>query len=456
MISCENGFLNLATREIHDHSPALFNVVSVPFAYDEDAPLPAEWFAFLDSVWPDDPDSVMLLQEYIGYILSGRTDLQKMLLLIGPTRSGKGTIARMLAALVGRGHTVGPTLASLGTNFGLSPLLGRPLAVVSDARLSGNSPTSTIVERLLSISGEDLMTVDRKYRDPWSGKLPTRFVILSNELPKFRDSSGAIANRLLILQMTESFLGREDPTLDDRLAAELPGILMWALEGLDRLVRNGRFTVPGASADAANLMMDLASPISAFVRDRCVRDVNATVERDVLYHAWKDWAEENGHMAGAKSTFGRDLRAVVPELRTTNPRICGVPVRHYTRIGLQCQNLDGVYPASPASVSEPAGQVDNGDADRGSAILHQPTFTDPSPMTDAGNPSSDGAIKPLLSGGDAGDAGRGASKVQHRTANAAYLNGQCRDGCGRRHSPGRTRCDECHRVWQTTVDGYER
>jgi hypothetical protein len=56
---------------------------------------------------------------------------------------------------------------------------------------------------------------------------------------------------------------------------------MWALEGLDRLVRNGRFTVPGASADAANLMMDLASPMSAFVRDRCVRDVNAIVERDV-------------------------------------------------------------------------------------------------------------------------------------------------------------------------------
>ena len=134
------------------------------------------------------------------------------------------------------------------------------------------------MERLLSITGEDMLTVDRKYREPWSGKLPTRFVILSNELPKFRDSSGAIANRLLILQMTESFLGREDHTLDARLAAELPGILMWALEGLDRLVRNGRFTVPGASTDAANLMMDLASP-DVGVRPRSLRsrDPNATV-----------------------------------------------------------------------------------------------------------------------------------------------------------------------------------
>ena len=108
------------------------------------------------------------------------------------------------------------------------------------------------MERLLSITGEDMLTVDRKFRDRGTGKLPTRFVVLSNELPRFHDSSGAIANRLLILQMTESFLGREDRTLDDRLRAELPGILAWALEGLDRLLRNGRFTVPRSSEDAAN------------------------------------------------------------------------------------------------------------------------------------------------------------------------------------------------------------
>ena len=51
-----------------------------------------------------------------------------MLLLIGPTRAGKGVIARVLKALVGRGNYAGPTLASLGTNFGLSPLIGKPLA----------------------------------------------------------------------------------------------------------------------------------------------------------------------------------------------------------------------------------------------------------------------------------------------------------------------------------------
>lgn len=199
--------------------------------------------------------------------------------------------------------------------------------------------------------------------------------------------------------------------------------------------------------------------MSAFVRDRCFGDVNATVGRDVLYNAWKDWAEDNGHHAGAKSTFGRDLRAVVPELGTINPRINGLPVRHYTRIGLQCQNLDGVYPVSPASVSEPTGQGNNSDTDQMSTILHQPAFTDPPLMTDAGGPASDEAIKTQVNTGDAGDAGKGASKFQHRvekSANTRYLNGLCRDCDVRAHSAGRPRCDECHTIWQTTVAGYER
>ena len=172
-------------------------------------------------------------------------------------------------------------------------------------------------------------------------------MVLSNELPRFKDSSGAIANRLLILQMTNSFLGREDRELDGKLSGELPGILAWALEGLDRLTRNGRFTVPHSSRDAANLMMDLASPVSAFVRERCVRGPGESVQADRLYDAWKVWAEDNGHHAGAKSTFGRDLRAVVPELKMTQPRSNGGRERRYERIGLQSSTLNGMDRVPP-------------------------------------------------------------------------------------------------------------
>ena len=59
--------------------------------------------------------------------------------MVGPTRGGKGAIARVLGALVGRENVAGPTLSSLGGDFGLAPLIGKPLAVISDARLNGRN-----------------------------------------------------------------------------------------------------------------------------------------------------------------------------------------------------------------------------------------------------------------------------------------------------------------------------
>jgi putative DNA primase/helicase len=359
MVSCANGLFDLPRRTLVAHTPSLFNLVSVPFDYDPEAAEPTAWLEFLDSLWPNDPDSILLLQEYFGYVLSGRTDMHKMLAIIGPIRAGKGTIAHTLTVLLGKGNVAGPTLASLGTNFGMSPLLGKPLAIISDARL-GSTPSHIVVERVLSITGEDMLTIDRKYREPWTGRLPTRFVMVSNELPRFTDSSGAIATRMLILQLTKSFLNREDRTIESRLVPDMPGILNWAIDGLDRLTTNGRFTVPASSEVAATMMMDLASPVSAFVRERCDLGPDKTIQRDLLYLDWKIWADSNGHHAGAKSTFGRSLQAAVPGLGRADIPVGDKRVHGYRGIGLldgpNYRNNNADDPAHPAQDSEPTGQ----------------------------------------------------------------------------------------------------
>ena len=58
--------------------------------------------------------------------------------------------------------------------------------------------------------------------------------------------------------------------------------------------------------------------------------------------------------------------------------------------------------------------------------------------------------------GDPSPDGQHGEQTDRAAANAAYLNGQCRDCHERPHSAGRTRCHECHRAWLITVDGYER
>ena len=210
-----------------DHTPAFFNATSVPFDYDPTAGPPTRWLSFLGELWPDDRESAAALQEWFGYVISGRLDLHKILLLVGPTRAGKGVTARILGALVGDENVAGPTLSSLNGDFGLAPLLGKTLAVVSDARLNGRN-ASVVVERLLSISGEDTLTVNRKYREQWTGKLPTRLMVCSNELPQLGDASMAIAGRFVPLLLTRSWLGKEDHELEpdaSRRAARDPELV---------------------------------------------------------------------------------------------------------------------------------------------------------------------------------------------------------------------------------------
>ena len=333
LVVVSNGILSVSTRRLVDHDPRLFNLVSVPFNYDSDAPHPERWLGFLNELWPDDAESQRTLQQWFGYVLSGRTDLHKILLLVGPTRAGKGVIGRILTSLVGTENVTGPTLASLAQNFGLQPLIGRTLAIISDARLG--SGRSVIVERLLSISGEDHLTIDRKYKTPWSGRLNARFIVISNELPRFGDASGAIANRFVVLALRESWLGKENTKLTDELLEELPGILNWALDGLQSLNDGGAFIEPTTSRDAITALQDLTSPVSAFARDRCVVGPEYQIEKKELWDAWKRWGEDNGRSRpGTTASFGRDLLAAYPMIVSRRPRDADDRIHVYQGIRL--------------------------------------------------------------------------------------------------------------------------
>ncbi len=268
VVPVANGLLTIGTRKLIPHTPAYFSPHVLPFEFDRTAPVPARWLRFLEDLWPDE-DSREALAEIMGYILGGDTAQQKIFMLVGPLRSGKGTIGRVLTGLLGAHNVAAPTLAGLTTNFGLSPLISRPLGLISDARLSTRADGTIAVERLLSISGEDSLTIDRKYREPWTGRLPTRFMVLTNEIPRFTDASGALASRFIILVLTRSFFGEEDPTLTDALLAEAPGIFNWCLDGLDRLNARGYFQQPAAS-EAATLT-ECCSCLSHRLGDRWCR-----------------------------------------------------------------------------------------------------------------------------------------------------------------------------------------
>ena len=314
-------------------SPLLFATAGTDVEYLPFAETPVRWLKFLDDIWADDWQSKALLQEFIGLCLTHDTTFQKILLVVGPKRSGKGTVTRVIEKLVGKTSFYAGSFASLEGNFGLQPVIGKTVCCFPDVRIGGKSNPAMIIEKLLSISGEDPQTVDRKNIAAWTGRLRCRVIVQSNEYPDLRDQSGALAGRFLTLKMTRSFYGEEDLDLGKDLLAEAPGILRWALAGLTRLYARGHFVHPRSSADLIKEMGRLNSPVQAFIEDSVVKDPSSSIPCDLLYRRWQDWCLEHGLKATSDNVFGRDLRSVIPDVRNDKRMVVGIRSRHY--IGLQ-------------------------------------------------------------------------------------------------------------------------
>ncbi len=327
ILPTSNGLLDLSTMKLIESTPRFFSPFALNYAYSATPDEPKLWKQFLGKLWPDDDAARRELQKWFGYFLTPDTRQQKIFLLIGPLRSGKGTIARVLERMIGDHNVASPTLTSLATNFGLWNLIGKTVAIVKDARLTGSSSEKAIVvERMLNISGEDKVDIDKKYQKPTTQKLFSRLVIISNETPNLRDSSGALAGRMMPLKLESSWFGKEDIDLTDKLYGEMQGILQWAIEGRRLLEQDRRFITPKSAEDIAEGMSEIASPVKTFAVECCTvllkdtRDSGDLEPIRDLYFAFREWTRITGMEPGSENIFGRNMQAAFSHLKVERPR----------------------------------------------------------------------------------------------------------------------------------------
>ena len=232
------------------------------------------------------------------------------------------------------GDTAGAfNLHQLATEFGLAPLARLTVAYCGEAELRASKDKQRILEVLKGITGEDTMAINRKF-DPegMSMTLPTRLVVACNELPMFSETVGALSRRLLLLRFGECFEGREDYGLKGKLLDELPGIALWALEGLKRLRQNGRFTISEQTKDAINEFKRDNSPEFSFVQDCLVihtamnpgnlagvqtTDASVCVSKEAVQTAYRKWCEQNDREPdeSAWQWFWRRMGTILPKLK---------------------------------------------------------------------------------------------------------------------------------------------
>lgn len=303
------AYLEDADAPLQATTPDFFNTTALTVPFNPAARCEV-WLAFLQSSLGDDPEKIALLQEWFGYCLTSDTSRQKLMYFRGESGSGKGTILRVLQSLVGPQQYASSSLSQLAEPFGLSPLIGKLICVIGDARVSRHMDAMRGLEVLLGITGGDAMQINRKFKDQLEGSyLTTRITIASNDFLDVPDHSGAMLRRLNVLQFARNFRENPDTSLVGRLISEVDGIATWALQGLRRLRDRGEFTTPRSSTEALAEWERDTNPLIAWMQD-CTQIRPAVIsDKSELYDCWMNWAKETHRTTWTRSVFLRRLQS---------------------------------------------------------------------------------------------------------------------------------------------------
>lgn len=309
LICLSNGTLDTDTYELLEHSPVHRLMVKTNIDWIPDATCP-RWLQFLDEVFQFDIDKdqkIAFMQEWFGYCLVPDSSMHKFLWLVGAGGNGKSVVLKILASLVGEDNVSAANVERLDSAYVRAELVGKLVNVSAEMKAE-----ATLADGYLKgIVGGDLIDAERKFEKPFKFTPYVRMMAATNHLPQLLDLSKGFFRRAIIISFNRDFEGaNEDTQLEEKLLAELPGILVWALPGLKRLRERGQFDIPQSSyAVLAKYRME-SDPVALFVDEAL--DLSDTIRMSPgdIYAAYVAWAKINGYRQVHITNFGKRLAAL--------------------------------------------------------------------------------------------------------------------------------------------------
>ena len=312
-----NGCIDFAGdhRNVMPHSQVNYNSYVLPFSYNPDAGVPFEFMKFLNSIFENDDDKsfkIDAIQEILGWALIGSTlGIERCVVLRGATRAGKGTILNVLTKITGQGsHSTVGALDELCDDKVKASLRDSNLVIDFDAKSVPPRHIDQTIGMINKLTSNEPTSIKYLYtQHSWTGPLNCKLYMACNALPTMIDDTGAIVGRLHQIMFNKSFLHNEDINLQERLDGELEAIGNWAVEGLERLVKNRRFTTPRSSIDAALEATETSQPLSMFTEECLVigEHHDHRAHLDVLYARWCEWCEATGNKPRSMQYFSKQL-----------------------------------------------------------------------------------------------------------------------------------------------------
>lgn len=298
LLNVRNGMLDLTTEELLPHDPRYLSSVQVPVAWDPGARAPV----YESWVREQAGGQVEDLEEITGTMLDRAWPPSKAMFLFGPTRSGKSTYLRLMAAVAGPQNYSAVTLAQLGTNrFAAAALHGKLLNSAAD--LSSHHVDDLATFKLMT--GGDPVSAEHKFGQWFQFTNHALFAFSANEVPSVGETSNAYLERMKPFSFGSSFAGREDPAVEERMLRELPGILARWVRALQTL--RGRGHPLPTRPEVAAAFARGSDRVRAFLDEMTVPNEVGT-PRTQLYGDFKAWAMSNGGAVLGRNKFHDRVR----------------------------------------------------------------------------------------------------------------------------------------------------
>lgn len=351
IINLKNGLLDVGTRELKSHTPGFLSTIRIPVDYDPNADCSRIKQFFAQVLEPQD---IPIIHELFGYALIPDYSIQRAFLFIGDGSNGKSTLLNLLRIFLGKDNcSTVPWHALEYSRFASSRLDGKLLNIYAD--LPSRSMNSTGTFKMLT--GGDAISAEKKFKNGYSFVNFARLVFSANKPPQILDEdSYAFWRRWIIINFPNQF-PENDPKTDPEILSklttdtELSGLLNLALDGLERLLTNSKFSYGKTVDQTQSYYLRASDPVYAFVEDCCELDPDAVTGKDTLFEAFKDYCKSNKTPLINRDSFHKALKNN-PHFKVTltRPTVDGERVQSWRGIKL-ANSVNPVNPVNPLGVT---------------------------------------------------------------------------------------------------------
>jgi P4 family phage/plasmid primase-like protien len=299
-----NGTLDLSTFELRPHTSESYLTYVLPYAYDPDAKAP-RWEKYLRDVLVredergkliTDEEMILLYQELWGYSLTPYTNRSVIVFQAGEGGNGKSVAIAVLNALLGEHLAMTLDFAKLGRqgNYDTAQIPGKRVLLSTESAKGSRIPEDI----LKTISDGEPLRSRAPYQDTFEFRPVGKIWWSMNHLPHIRDTTTSIWRRMKLIPFRRQFsekAGTADVNLTAKLKEELPGILNWALLGLERLNAHNRFTRAEAVDAEVDQYRTSSNPTKLWLEERCEPAPAPMTKPNTLYDDYLRWCETNGY-----------------------------------------------------------------------------------------------------------------------------------------------------------------